>query len=59
MLKNFKNWLLENKYSELTSADYRDALKDFAVKKVNLKITSRLFRKEVVCNKDLLYTFLI
>ncbi len=22
MLKNFKNWLLENKYSELTSADY-------------------------------------
>lgn len=22
MLNNFKNWLLENKYSELTSADY-------------------------------------
>lgn len=22
MLKNFENWLLENKYSELTSADY-------------------------------------
>lgn len=22
MLKNFKNWLLENKYSELTSTDY-------------------------------------
>lgn len=22
MLKNFKNWLLKNKYSELTSADY-------------------------------------
>ena len=22
MLKNFENWFLENKYSELTSADY-------------------------------------
>lgn len=22
MLKNFENWLLENEYSELTSADY-------------------------------------
>lgn len=22
MLKNFENWLLENKYSELTAADY-------------------------------------
>lgn len=32
MLNNFENWLLENKYSELTSADYAGHIERFCRK---------------------------
>ena len=34
MLKNFENWLLENKYSALTAADYMGRVERYAGKKV-------------------------
>ena len=37
MLKNFENWLLENEYSELTSADYAGRIERLCRNKYTLE----------------------
>ena len=53
MLKNFENWLLENKYSVLTVADYMGRIERLCRKDVypNVKFS----RKYINCSIDKVY----
>ena len=58
MLKNFENWLLENKYSTLTAADYMGRVERLCRKEgytlahLVENITSILPQYEITCEKS-------